>query len=287
MTYGWGSVRSTALTTAEEDGIKTAAAAAFLGTSQPRIDEIADLLGLVTALTDEQKMIAEFWAGGPTTVAPPGMSVWFWKQFVTLTAQPLERVVFSGLDLAINLFEASRLTWALKRQFMESRPIQEIRKRYAAATLRLYDGTDVSGALWRPFQMPNFVTPPFPDFPSGHSTFSQALANVMTDWFSAAVPTDEFVATDLRLLSPIYGGELPVRLTAMPIKALSSETQPGAVPAADLVLRWSTWQELAESAGVSRQYGGIHAASAHTGGQLVANGLHSIIKGAWNIQHAP
>ncbi len=285
LTYGWGSVRSSILTPTQEDTIQAAAATAFLGTSQQRTDELISLLSLVTSLTDEQKMIAEFWAGGPNTVAPPGISIWFWKQFVTLTEASLPILVFSGFDLAIHLFEASRLTWALKRQFMESRPIQEIRKRYAADILRLYDGTDISGSMWRPFQMPNFVTPPFPDFPSGHSTFSQALANVMIDWFSESIPSKQITVSDLHLLSPIYHGEMNIRLTEIPIQAKSSEIEPGAVPASDLVLRWSTWQELAESAGVSRQYGGIHAASAHTGGQLVSNTLHPILKRAWNIRH--
>ena len=33
---------------------------------------------------------------------------------------------------------------------------------------------------WLPYQRPSFVTPPFPGFISGHSTFSRAAAEVMT-----------------------------------------------------------------------------------------------------------
>jgi hypothetical protein len=285
LTYGWNDVLSSCLSGAQETTIKSAAAAAYLGNSAARTTEIADLLALANGLTDEQKMIAEFWAGGPNTVAPPGIAVWTWKQYVTLTGAAAQTVVFSGLDLAINLFEASRLVWGLKKQYAEARPIQEIRRRYPNTDVTHWDGTTRKGNLWVPYQMTNFVTPPFPDFPSGHSTFSQAMANVMNDWFGSAIPGASFVATDLSLLSPIFGGQNTIQLTAVPIAAASSEIQPGVVPASGLTLTWSTWQEMADSAGISRQYGGIHATSAHVGGQTLANQLFTAVKAAWAIAH--
>jgi hypothetical protein len=285
LTYGWNDVTSSCLSASAETTIKTAAAAAYLGNTAGRTAEIAALLTLANGLTDEQKMIAEFWAGGPNTVAPPGMSVWIWKQYVSLVGASAATVLFSGLDLAINLFEASRLVWGLKKQYVEARPIQEIRRRYPNTDVTHWDGTIRKGNAWVPYQMTNFVTPPFPDFPSGHSTFSQAMANVMNDWFGANIPTAPFTATDLNLLSPIFSGETAIQLTAVPIAAASSEIQPGVVPVAPLTLSWSTWQEMADSAGVSRQYGGIHAASAHVGGQTLANQLHTAVKAAWSITH--
>jgi hypothetical protein len=286
LTYGWGTILSTGLTAGNESAIKSAAQSAFLGTTPARDAEVDALVTLAQNLTDEEKIIAEFWAGGPNTVAPPGISIWFWKQFVSSTEQSTDTIVYSGLDLAIHLFETSRLVWALKGQNMEARPIQEIRRRYAGQTLTNYDGTPISGALWVPYQATNFVTPPFPDFPSGHSAFSQTLANVMTDWFSATPPSTDFTATDLNLLTALYKGPIEIRLTLFPILAGSSEIQPGTVPATPLTLTWNSWQALADSAGVSRQYGGIHCASAHTGGQSVANTLHPLIKAAWSINHS-
>jgi hypothetical protein len=286
LTPGWGSVLSSCLSGANETTIKGTANAAFLGTTPARDTEVDALVSLVQSLTDEQKVIAEFWAGGPNTIAPPGISVWFWKQFVEQTQQPLSVVVFSGLDLAIHIFETSRMVWALKRQNMEARPIQEIRRRLAAQTLTKYDGSSISGGIWVPFQATNFVTPPFPDFPSGHSSFSQSFANVMNDWFSSSIPDKEFVASDGNLLTALYTGPVGIRLTLFPVSPGTSEIQPGVVPASQISLQWNSWQALADSAGVSRQYGGIHCASAHTGGQSLANTLHPLVKTAWAISHS-
>ncbi len=286
LTYGWGDVTSTCLSAGDEATIKAAAQTEFLGTGASRAADIEALKGVVTTLTDEQKIIAEFWAGGPNTVAPPGMAMWIWSKFCRITRQGAEIMVFSGLDLAIHLFESSRLTWALKKENMESRPIQEIRKRYAGQQLRDYLGNLVAAALWMPYQATNFVTPPFPDFPSGHSTFSQSLANVMVDWFGGSLPDGEFVASDATLLSPLFIGQVPtMSLKRVVVPAGTSEIQPGAVPAAPVALTFDTWQDIAEQAGVSRQYGGIHAQSAHLGGQAVANGLHTAVKAAWAIAH--
>jgi hypothetical protein len=38
---------------------------------------------------------------------------------------------------------------------------------------------------------------------------------------------------------------------------------------------------MADSAGISRKYGGIHATSAHTGSQALANELFDIVQTHW------
>jgi hypothetical protein len=170
---------------------------------------------------------------------------------------------------------------------MEARPIQEIRRRYAGQNVTNYDGTIINGNLWVPYQETNFVTPPFPDFPSGHSTFSQAFANVMNAWFSPTIPPTMINMTDLYLLSPMYTGlgTLTNSLSDITVKARTSKIQTGLVPASDVHLTWSVWQDIADSAGVSRQYGGIHAVSANLGGQAVANTAFPLITSRWAISH--
>jgi hypothetical protein len=285
LTFGWGNVTSTCLTAGDETTIKSAANAEFLGTSPARDSEIDSLVTIANNLTDTQKAIAEFWAGGPLTVSPPCMMVWFWKKYIELTNPALQTMIYSGLELAINIFEGSRLTWALKRDQMEARPIQEIRRKYAGQTVKNYDGTDINGNMWVPYQETNFVTPPFADFPSGHSTFSQAFANVMNAWFSPTIPTNTINASNLYLLSPMYNGlgSLSIKISEIPVKARTSLIQIGVVPASDVTLTWSVWQDIADSAGVSRQYGGIHAVSANLGGQAVANTAFPIITSRWAI----
>ena len=290
LTYGWGSVNTTCLTPGNEAAVKTAANAYYLDPTDPtkatdRDTEITNLVTLTNSLTDTQKAIAEFWAGGPLTVSPPCMMVWFWKKYIELANPDLHIMIYSGLELAINIFEGSRLTWALKKENMEARPIQEIRRMYAGQTLTKYDGTIINGNMWVPYQETNFVTPPFADFPSGHSTFSQAFANVMTAWFGATIPATSINVSDLYLLSPMYTGlgSLAVSISDIPVKARTSLIQTGVVPASDVHLTWSVWQDIANSAGVSRQYGGIHAVSAHQGGKAVANTAFPLIASSWAI----
>jgi len=284
-TYTWATVASTALTPSDMTTIQDAATPFYPGTYTPaRQAEISTIVGITATLTDEQKVNAEFWAGGPYTVSPPGMFVWFWKTLITARPPSLDKLFFSGLDLAIHLFETGRVIWALKRQYMEARPIQEIRRLYRGQTLTKYDGTSVQGESWMPYQVPTFVTPPFADFTSGHSGFSQSFANVMNAWFGAAIPrTDPIAMTDLELLSPTFHSSQTNPLGQFTFVAGDSEVQPLVVPTSSITFRWTTWAEMALSAGLSRQYGGIHAISAHNGSVAAANALHPILKSYWNL----
>jgi hypothetical protein len=285
LTFFWGTVRSTGLSS-EHEGDLFAAAGAFFPDETERAAEVAEVVGITAGLTDREKCTAEWWAGGPGTIAPPGMCVWWWKEYMEAVGAGEDVCMYSLLDLGIHLFEASRLVWGLKAVYAQARPIQEIRRRYAGETLIGYDGLAVSGELWMPFQEVDFVTPPFADFPSGHSCFSQMGATVMTTWFGAEIPTVGRRRTDLKLMSPMWavgeGGEGAFNQVVIP--AGRSRTQIGAVPAADVALEWNTWQELANSSGMSRLYGGIHCISAHTSSQHVATVAHTFLDEVWGIR---
>jgi hypothetical protein len=96
--------------------------------------------------------------------------------------------------------------------------------------------TWILGTLWMPYQLPTFVTPAFPGYISGHSTFSRAAAEVLTG---------------------ITGSEyFPGGLAEWTVKAGSFKIAAG--PSADITLRWATYYDAADQAGQSRLYGGIH-----------------------------
>lgn len=286
LTFFWNTVRSTGLTAEHEEDI-FAAAGPFFPDETERAAEVAQVVGITAGLTDTEKCTAEWWAGGPGTVAPPGMALWWWKEYVDAMGAAEDVCMFSLLDLGIHLFEASRLVWGLKAVYAQARPIQEIRRRYVGMTLIGYDGAGVSGELWMPYQETDFVTPPFADFPSGHSCFSQMGATVMTAWFGAAVPTVGRRRGDLKLMSPMWGtgGEgVSGPFNRVVIPAGVSRVQTGVVPSADVALEWNTWQEMANSSGMSRLYGGIHCISAHTSSQHVAEVAHGFLEEAWGIR---
>ena len=113
----------------------------------------------------------------------------------------------------------------------------------------------MDGADWLPYQAPTFPTPAFPEYSSGHSTFSAAGAETLR----------LFTGSDR------FGGWVT-------FPAGSSKFEPGAVPAADMTLRWATFSDAANQAGLSRRYGGIHFEQADLDGR--AAGRH-VARLAW------
>jgi PAP2 superfamily len=90
-----------------------------------------------------------------------------------------------------------------------------------------------------PYQRSTFVTPAFPGYVSGHSTFSRAAAEVLTGFTG----------------SPYFpGGLFEVR---RPVGSLELEEG----PKHRVVLQAATYYDAADQAGVSRIYGGIHVFS--------------------------
>ena len=92
---------------------------------------------------------------------------------------------------------------------------------------------------WMPYQLRTFVTPAFPGFVSGHSTFSRASAEVLTSLTGSAYfpgGFGEFVAPRNGYLTFEKG------------------------PSTDVRLQWATYYDAADQAGQSRLWGGIHVA---------------------------
>jgi len=220
-----------------------------------------DLLELSAGLTDEQKMIAEYWADGPHSELPPGHWDLF-GQFVSRRDQHNDRG--DGLDSDVKLFfaltnaifDASVCCWDNKRAFDSVRPITALRYLFQNQAVWAwagpYRGTRIiRGQDWFPYQGATFPTPPFPEYSSGHSTFSAAGAEI------------------LRLFTGSDRFEDSVTFPAG-----SSRIEPGATPAHDLTLTWATFKEAADQAGLSRRYGGIHFEQADLAGRADECDLH-------------
>ncbi len=96
--------------------------------------------------------------------------------------------------------------------------------------------TWMRGVEWMPYQRRTFVTPAFPGFTSGHSTFSRAAAEVLTALTG----------------SPYFPGGLGEYVA-----------KPGSLgfeigPSAEVRLQWASYYDAADQAGQSRLWGGIH-----------------------------
>ena len=98
-------------------------------------------------------------------------------------------------------------------------------------------GTEwILASKWVPFQQSTFVTPAFPGYISGHSTFSRSAAEVLTS---------------------LTGSEyFPGGLEEYTIPAGGLDFELG--PTQDITLGWATYYDAADQAGQSRLWGGIH-----------------------------
>jgi hypothetical protein len=252
-------------------------------TGTDRDAEIDAVLNISQNLPDDEKMIAAFWSGSsPGGMPPPLMAIWLWKEYMRSNSFSCTRIMYSLLDLAVHLFEGARVCWGQKYMFMQARPIQEIRRRYNGQMISSWNGT-ISGDQWIPYQRASFVTPPFPDFPSGHSHFTQAFAVTMTKWFGPTI-TKNMMTYDLQsLYSTSFTSNQTAAFGDFILPAGSSAIQPGTVPAADVTLSFSTWQDMADQAGMSRLFGGIHSITAHYASQITANAVDGYINSTWGI----
>ncbi len=212
----------------------------------------------ITKRSDFGRVLANFWADGPNSETPPG----HWNVLANSVTDKLginrklggvgvalgtlewDVKIYLGLNGALH--DAAIAAWEVKRATATARPISLVR--YMASVdarglplipglienrggkvqiLSWHSGTEVSwvdARMWTPFQAPTFVTPAFPGFVSGHSTFSRAAAEVLTDFTG----------------SSFFPGGL-------------SEAVVNGVH-----LQWATYFDAADQAGQSRIWGGIH-----------------------------
>jgi hypothetical protein len=280
LTHEWSSVTSTCLNAEDESNIKDNLT---FPTDEERDIEIDHVLEISQNLSDQEKVIAEFWAGSaPGVLSPPLMAVWLWKEYMRTNIPSCKTIMYSLLDLSIHLFEGARVTWGLKAHYMQDRPIQEIRRRYAGQQIQSWNGT-IDGAQWIPYQLVNFVTPPFADFPSGHSHFMQAFALTMNKWFGSTITKTPMTYDLQTLYSTAFATNQTAPYGDFVIPTGKSGVEPGTTPAAPVTLSFDTWQDMADQAGMSRLYGGIHAISAHYSSQTAATAVDGFINATWNI----
>lgn len=242
----WGSVIPFAL----DDGeILTPTEGPALYPSAEFTLQAQEIISISANLTDKEKLMAEYWADGPASEFPAGHWALF-AQFVSKRDQHTldeDARLFFALTNA-NL-DASILAWKLKRIYNSVRPITAIRELFRGQEILSWAGPfsgtqTILGESWQPYQQLCFVTPAFPEFISGHSTFSAASAEVL----------ERFTGSDT------FSNSVTIE---------HSLTEPGLVPAQPVTLTWMTFSEAADEAGMSRRYGGIHFTAGDLTGRVL------------------
>ena len=213
---GWGEVEPFALESGSEfrpDAPPAITSEAFAAS----MNQVKDLGAAdSTTRTAEQTETALLWADGAGTATPPG----HWNRIASSIAEDRDlSLIESSRILAllnIAMADAGIVSWDAKYAYELCRPVTAVRN---AAD----DGNPLTeaDADWTPL----IVTPPFPSYTSGHSTFSSAAATVLAGFFG----TDRVTFTT------------------------TSEGTPAVI-----TRTFDSFWEAAEDAGMSRIYGGIH-----------------------------
>jgi hypothetical protein len=187
--------------------------------------------------TKEQTEIAAFWGYGPGTATPPG----HWNQIATVVA--LKRGnslaenarLYALLNLA--MADAAISCWEAKYLYNLWRPI-------TAIPLADTDGNRFTqpDADWKPL----LFTPPFPEYTSGHSTFSGTAAAVLIGFYKRD-----------RVSFSVGSDDLP-----------------------GVFRSYDRFSGAAFESGMSRIYGGIHYLSANLHGLKAGHDI-----GEWTLKH--
>ena len=150
--------------------------------SQQMKDETAEVKRTVEHLTNDQLAIAQKWNDGAGTYSPPGHWNDIALEYVRDAKMSEVRAarVFAMLNMAMH--DAGVGCWEAKFYYFNPRPSQ------------------MDPSIKTEIGLPNF-----PSYPSGHSTFSAAAADVMSYFFPSG--TDKFDAMrDEAGISRMYGG---------------------------------------------------------------------------------
>lgn len=227
--------------------------------SEQLAEEVREVIELQVNLTDEQKALVEFMRDGPESVQQAGHWFKFAQEVSRRDKHTLDedvKMYFYNQVVAMDAFIAS---WDSKMYYDYARPYALVHKYYGGKTIKAWGGEgkgmiEIDGKQWRPYSPETFLCPPFPSYTSGHSTISGACAEALKLWTGS----DEF------------GSE--VQLVA---GALTEPDNLGDT----VTLKFPTFTETAEMAGISRVMGGYHIQADNVAGlELGRNVAHEAWK---------
>lgn len=217
--------------------------------------EVDQVLAYNQSLSPEQKAIVEFMRDGPHSTGQSGHWLRFAQDVSRRDRLDLDQEVKLYFSVANICFDGFIACWETKRFYDSSRPWTLIHHYYHDQDILGWAGPGkgvitMKGQDWHPYSPANFITPPFPGFPSGHATVSAASARILAHFTGS----DRFGAYECRRAGALTEADRDLR--AMQARNGMPATD---LPASrDEVLLLPTFSATAEMAAVSRALGGYH-----------------------------
>ncbi|ARQ13735.1 PAP2 haloperoxidase-like superfamily protein (plasmid) [Rhizobium etli] len=192
-----------------------------------------------TTRTADQTQIARFWADGPGTYTPSGA----WNQIAEEAAQQqglsLSQAALLFAELNVAQADAGIAAWNTKYTYDTWRPDTAIQNADAIGNPNI-----TADPNWKPL----LIDPPFPEYISGHSTYSGAAAAILTDFFGSNYT---FSTTSTSLLN--------------------------------VTRNFTSFEQAAQEAGESRIYGGIHFEFSNQDGLATGSQIGSWVLKAFDL----
>jgi hypothetical protein len=209
----------------------------MIGSDQLK-EEVAEVIEMQANLTDEEKALVEFMRDGPQSVQQAGHWLKFAQDVSRRDNHTLDedvKMYFYNQVVAMDAFIAS---WDSKMFYDYARPYALVHEYYQDQVIKAWGGPgkgmiDMDGEQWRPYSPDTFLCPPFPSYVSGHSTISGGCGEALKLWTGS----DEF------------GEEVTLVAGALTEPDMLGDT---------VVIKFPTFTETAEMAGISRVMGGYH-----------------------------
>jgi hypothetical protein len=244
-------------------------AAQFRPPAPPKVDspemrvEIEEVMHFNASLTLEQKAVVEFMRDGPRSTGQSGHWLRFAQDVSRRDKLDLEHDVKLFFAVSNVVFDAFISCWDAKRHYDLSRPYWWVRNLHPGEQVLGWGGpgkgvVKLNASEWRPYSPGTFLTPPFPGFPSGHSSASGAAARLIEHFTGS----NRLGVVERRVAGAITEPGFPVA---------AMQSVEGKVPAnlpknANVELKLDTLSGAAELAGLSRIMGGYHVRSDNTAG---------------------
>lgn len=241
------------------------------------IAQAQHLIDISAGLDTNGRSVAEFWEDGPGTSYPPGTMMTF-AQFVS-ARDGLDTGASATLFLAMGnaMMDAAIAAWDAKVYYDYARPVQAIHDLGRLGLIGTpgtdeltgetgqvitafggYDPETGASLGTRTILAENFVTyqnpkgdfsPPFAEYVSGHSTFSGAAAAVLEAFTgSQTLGAATIIAPNGSQFDPTF-------------------------PDQSLNFSWDTLDIMAQQAGASRIFGGIHFTDGNTAGLTLGDSV--------------